>query len=389
MNTHKLIYGRFTMKGLSSLSLVLLSALLSFSLSSCHKSEKKAQGTPSIDVEQVMEDSIVVHQSFPAVLSAASKTDVVAQINGKMLTCNYKSGEFVEKGQVLFTFESTTYRDAVKQAEAALATARSQYDYAKSQYAAMSKALEADAVSKMEVLQAESSMEQAKAAISQAEATLSTARQNLGYCTVTAPISGYITANTLDPGSYVAGGGSPVVLASIYNNNFLTAIFSLSEEQYEKLVLANGGISAPIYRTVPVTFKQNLSQAYTADLNYEAPVVERSTGTMTMKGRILNPSNELKDGMYVTVELPTGVSPKALLVKDASIGSDQLGSYLYLVNDSNKVVYTPVKTGELYQDSLRVILEGVRPGDRYVSKALLTVRAGEKINPVMAGSKKK
>ena len=87
--------------------------------------------------------------------------------------------------------------------------------------------------------------------------------------------------------------------------------------------------------------------------------------------------------MYVTISLPYGIDPKAVLVKDAAISTDQLGKYMYVVNDSNKVVYTPIEAGELYQDSLRGINKGIKSGDKYVTKALLTVRNGESVKPVV------
>lgn len=380
---------------LTQLSVVTLSSiLLAMVATGCHKEKSEtASGPRDIDVAVAAEDSIVVHQTFPGTVSASDVADAVGRVNGKLLSINFKSGDRVSAGQVLFTIESTSYRDAVARAEASLATAKSSYEYARQQYAAMKKALEADAVSRMEVVQAESNMLSAQASIKDAEAALNTARLNLSYCTVTAPISGIVTSNTMDVGNYVNGEGNPVRLTTVYNNSKLVAKFSLSETQYEQLVAANGGIAAGIYRNVPLTFRQATSKPYTVNLTYEAPTVDTSTGTMLLQGVIDNSEQELRDGMYVTFSLPTGVRPHAVLVKDASIGSDQLGSYMYLVNDSNKVVYTPVVTGELYQDSLRVIEKGVRPGDRYVSKALLTVRAGEKINPVsstgQAGRNKK
>lgn len=75
--------------------------------------------------------------------------------------------------------------------------------------------------------------------------------------------------------------------------------------------------------------------------------------------------------------------PHATLIKDASISTDQLGKYVYSVTDYNTVVYTPVTIGETVQDSMRVILSGLSPDDRYVTKALLKVREGMKITPVM------
>jgi multidrug efflux pump subunit AcrA (membrane-fusion protein) len=69
------------------------------------------------------------------------------------------------------------------------------------------------------------------------------------------------------------------------------------------------------------------------------------------------------------------------MVRDASIGTDQLGKYVYTVSDSNTVLYTPIEVGQTVADTLRVVTKGLKPGDRYVTKALLKVRDGMKINP--------
>jgi multidrug efflux pump subunit AcrA (membrane-fusion protein) len=100
--------------------------------------------------------------------------------------------------------------------------------------------------------------------------------------------------------------------------------------------------------------------------------------------RVDNPYKELRPGMYATVNMPAETLNQAILVKDASIGTDQLGKYLYVVNDSNKVVYTPIKVGDLYQDSLRIVNSGIDKNSRYVTTALLKVRDGMKVNPIMS-----
>lgn len=366
--------------------LILTVATLMMAVAGCRKgSDKKESGEtiPDIDVAEAFTDSITLYKTYPGTLVAGTTADVVAEVSGRILSQHYRSGDYVRKGQTLFTIESTTYRDAVSKAEAALSTARSQHEYYTRQYAAMKKALEADAVSQMEVLQAKSNMEQAEASIRDAQASLSTARLNLAHCTVTAPISGYISNGAPDPGNYVNGQGAPVKLATIFDNSSLIAKFYLSDTQYEELLGRNGGISSAIYRNVPVKFKEEIGHDYTTDLYYVAPTVSESTGTLVLQGMMKNLNNELKDGMYVSVSLPYGVEPKAVMVKAASVGSDQLGKYLYVVNDSNKVVYTPVEVGSVYQDSLLVVKSGIKPGQKYVTKALLTVQRGERINPVL------
>ena len=114
-----------------------------------------------------------------------------------------------------------------------------------------------------------------------------------------------------------------------------------------------------------------------------APAMKTSTGTLNLKAKIDNRYKELRSGMYAKVKLPSRRLENAVLVNDASVGTDQLGKYLYVVNDSDKVVYTPVEAGDLYCDTLRVITRGIRPGERYVTKALLKVRDGMTVSPVL------
>lgn len=350
---------------------------------SCKKSDKESADneTPAINVASPVVDSIVLHKTYPGLLEASDNAAVVGRVNGTLLSQNYTSGAYVQKGQVLFTIESTSYREAVKQAEATLATAKSQYEYASKNYDALSEALKSDAVSQIEVIQAKSAKEEAAAAIKNAEAALAKANLNLSYCTVKAPISGFVSDNIINVGEYISGEVSPVTLCNIYDNKRMTAIFDIEDVQYEQMIGQNGGMSRSLYRNVPLKFAQPLPHSYTADLTYQSPSINSSTGTLQLKGSIVNIDNELKDGMYVTIDLPYGVNPKAILIKDASIGTDQLGKYVYVVNDSDKVVYTPIKIGELYQDSLRVVDEGLNPTDRYVTEALLTVRNGMTVKP--------
>lgn len=361
---------------------LLMAALLT--LTGCGKKKSVPEHEiPEIDVARARVDSVILHNTYPGYLHANLKVDVVAQVSGRLIGKNFEPGTYVNKGRVLFTIDPTLYKDVVSRAEASLASAISTRDYAKSHYAAVKKAFEADAVSKMEVLSAESVLNQAEADIKECQAALHTARVNLGYCTITAPVSGYISDNDISLGNYIDGGASPVSLVTIYDNSSLVAVFEIEDHQYEKMVGGNSGINNTVYRSIPLKFSGNLAHDYSADLFYQSPSVSQSTGTLVLKGIVQNPHNELKDGMYVTVSLPYGEKDKAVIVNDASIGTDQLGRYLYVVNDSNKVVYTPVEVGELYRDSLRIVTKGIEGGARYVTKALLTVRNGETVKPIL------
>lgn len=366
----------------NSLKLITILCFTAVLTTACSHKDKNAAGPEmTVDVAEVTADSVMLHNDYPGYLKADKTVDVVARVNGTLMSKNYTDGQLVSRGQVLFTIESTRYADAVNQASAQLATARSQYEYASSHYAAVRRALESNAVSQMEVSQAQSAMEQAEAAIKAAEAELTTARTNLGYCTVRAPSSGRITDAKADVGAYVGGEGMPVVLATIYDDSSLAAVFSIEDAEYQQMVSRLGTNPSPQFTTVSLEFEQPLPHNYIGRLSYLSPDVNTSTGTLKMKAKVENPYGELRDGMFVTVSVPTGFDPHAMMVKDASLGTDQLGRYLYIVNDSNKVVYTPVKVGELVADTMRIVSSGVKPGDRYVTKALLKVRNGMPVKP--------
>ena len=370
---------------------IIVAIMTALALSSCHK-EKKGDGYGSeerpVEVEEAFTDSVVLYNTYPAYLLAEYYAEVVGLVNGRLMTMNYSSGQYVQKGQTLFTIDPTLYQDAYNRAEATLKSNESNLTYSRQHYEAVLKALEDNAVSRMEVLQAESAYQQAEASVNDSKAALHTASVNLGYCNVTAPISGYITKNELSIGNYITGADSPVKLAEIYDNTHLYAEFEVEDSRYEKMTAGNALEEKTLYKNVPLKFQEELKNVYTADLTYVAPSVERSTGTITLQGKITNKDNELKAGMYVTISLPYGENPKAILVKDASIATDQLGKYMYVVNDSNIIVKRRIDVGEIYQDSLRVINKGIEPGDKYISKALLTVRAGEKVKPLLPSQMK-
>ncbi|MDE6528943.1 MAG: efflux RND transporter periplasmic adaptor subunit, partial [Muribaculaceae bacterium] len=256
------------------------------------------------------------------------------------------------------------------------------HDYNTRQYEAMKKALESDAVSKMDVIQTESAMKESEAAIRNAAAVLENAKTMLGYCTIRAPFAGHVSSPPLMDGDFVAGEASPVKLTTLYDDSGVSVYLSVEDSQFLRMKDTPQG-KAVDYNHIPVLFGDSIVNTYTAKLVYEAPAVNKATGTIDLRLSVDNPAGELRPGMYATVMLPYAIDPKAIVIKDAAISTDQLGKYVYVVNDSNKIVYTPIKAGELYQDTLRIVSEGLSPTDRYVTKALLKVRDGMTVNPVV------
>lgn len=335
-----------------------------------------------VNVAEVQVDSVMIYKEYPGRLYATSVVEVVCRVNGTLLSKTYDDGAVVQKGQLLFTIDDTQYRNAVQQMEGQLENAQSANRYNEKQYEAMQKAIKSDAVSEMELLQSKSTYEEGLASIKTAQANLQTARTNLGYCRITAPITGRITKSNYQPGQVIDGSASPVTLATMYQNETFYAEFAVDDATFYQIAGKTASEVKPGFETIPLKFSENLKHDYIGKMHYVAPDVNVSTGTMILQAEIHNDYDELRDGMYVTISLPFQNDPKAMLIDDASIGTDQQGKYVYVVNEKDEVVYTPIKIGELASGNRRIVTSGLKPGDRYVTKALLKVKNGVKVKPV-------
>ena len=342
----------------------------------------KGMPTLAISVAKPIVKDITLTKDYPGYLTTEKTVNLVARVNGALQSVSYAPGGRVKKGQLLFVIEPTLYNDKVAQAEAELKTAQAQLEYARNNYSRMKEAVKSDAVSQIQVLQSESSVTEGVAAVSNAEAALSTARANLGYCYVRAPFDGTISKSTVDIGSYVGGSLQPVTLATIYKDDQMYAYFNVADNQWLEMSMNNQQPTKDLPKKIMVQLGKEGTESYPATLDYLSPNVDLNTGTLMVRANFDNPQGVLKSGLYVSITLPYGEADHAILVKEASIGTDQLGKFLYAVNDSDIVHYRHIEIGQLINDTLRQVLGGLSPQERYVTEALMKVRDGMKIKPI-------
>ena len=342
----------------------------------------KGMPTLAISVAKPIVKDITLTKDYPGYLTTEKTVNLVARVNGTLRSVSYVPGGRVKKGQLLFVIEPTLYNDKVAQAEAELKTAQAQLEYARNNYSRVKEAVKSDAVSQIQVLQSESSVTEGVAAVSNAEAALSTARTNLGYCYVRAPFDGTISKSTVDVGSYVGGSLQPVTLATIYKDDQMYAYFNVADNQWLEMSMNNQQPTKELPKKIMVQLGKEGTESYPATLDYLSPNVDLNTGTLMVRANFDNPQGVLKSGLYVSITLPYGEADHAILVKEASIGTDQLGKFLYAVNDSDIVHYRHIEIGQLINDTLRQVLGGLSPQERYVTEALMKVRDGMKIKPI-------
>ncbi len=359
----------------------ILAALI---LTGCDKKQNTAEGNAALPVEvatPIVKD-VTLTREYPGYLEADATVSIVGRASGTLLKQSYTPGDRVKKGDILFIIEPTLYENAVAQAEAALNTAEATLEYAQSNYERMQQAFASDAVSQIELLQAQSNVKSSTAQVSNAKAALNTARTNLGYCYVKAPVDGIVGIESYSVGTYIPGAASPVELCKMYKDNKMYAHFDITDNQWINKQKRSNEVGKEEYITF--TLGNERYYSWKAKMDYLSPDINLSTGTLRVRAELDNSNLFLKPGSYISVVLPYEKIENAILVRDASIGTDQLGKYLYVVNDSNRVEYRSIATGNLVGDTLRLVTSGLSADERYITKALLKVRNGMPVTPVEA-----
>ena len=370
------------------INIIALSVLLF--ITGCGKKESSSpMETLPVEVAKPWVENVTLTRDYPGYLKGETSVDIVGRVNGTLLSKLYPSGTRVKKGQTLFVGDPTLYQNAVKQAKANLKMAKANLNYAKNNYERMKEAIKSDAVSRIQLVQADTNVQSCEAEVSNAEAELKTAQVNLNYCYIKSPIDGIADLAEYADGAYISGEGNPVKLTTVYKYDKMYAYFDISDNQYLTFELLRNPDTKIPEADHEVTLRVGADGAKTwqGKLNYLSPNFSLSTGTMRLRAELDNPDGVLKPGLYVSVTLPYAIAEKAILVDNASIGTDQLGKYLYVVNDNNEVNVRHIEVGQLVDDNRRIVTSGLSPDERYVTKALMKVRQGMKIEPV-EGSRK-
>ena len=360
---------------------------LALSAAACsEKNAYVAPPPPKVTVVSPVQQAITRYMELTGNTAAINNVDLVARVEGFLMSIDYKDGGVVKKGDQLFLIQQDTYQANLDQAKASLASAQAQLTNTQTEYQRQSTLGQQDFSSQAVVDKARANMQQAQAGVDSAKANVEIATINLGYTKVVAPFGGVVTRHLADVGQLV-GNGAPTKLATIVQMDPIYAYFSVSENQVLKIkqALADRGRTLEQIKEIDINIGLQNEDGYPhkGRLDYVSPEIDPSTGTLLVRAVFDNKNLSLLPGLFARVQVPVQQIPNALLVDDTAIGSSQQGRYVLVVGKDNVVEQKVVTTGQV-QGQYRVIESGLTVDDKVVVGGMQRAIPGAKVEPVAA-----
>lgn len=342
---------------------------------------------PKVTVAAPQKKPVTRYLESTGNVAAVNSADLVARVAGFVEAIKYQDGDTVKKGQVLFVIEQKPYELKVQQAKASEDNAKAALISAQAAYQRQADLVPSGSASKAALDSALGTRDGAQAALDQASAATKLAENDLAYTQVTAPFDGIVTARRVSIGAFVSGNGAP--LASIVSSDPIYVNFSIGEQETIRVraMIAERGLTPAELKKVPVEVSLQTENGYPhkGTLDYAAPTVDASTGTLAGRAILDNPKHVLLPGLFVRVRIPLGPPKEELLVPDTALGTDQSGRYLLVVNKDNVVEQRRVELGPL-DGTLQVIDKGVGAEDRVIVNGMLRAVPGQKVDPQSAAA---
>ncbi|RII77685.1 efflux RND transporter periplasmic adaptor subunit [Pseudomonas monteilii] len=363
---------------------VALLAFLSLSLAGCGDSAEQDEKapTPQVRVETLQLQPLAISSELSGRILAPRTAEVRARVAGVVLKRVYNEGSDVKQGDVLFLIDPAPFKADHDSARATLAKAEATLYQARLQEQRYRELVDDKAVSRQEYDNAKASFLQADADVAAAKAALERTRLNLGYATVTAPISGRIGRAQVTEGALV-GQNESTPLATIQQLDPIHADVTQSTRELNALrrALRAGELQQVGDGQARATLIQDDGSAYPlpGKLLFSDISVDPSTNQITLRSEFPNPDLDLLPGSYVRVRLEQAVQPKGLSVPQRAILRDSAGVPKVLVVDQQaRVSDRQVVLGSAQGDRW-VVSEGLAPGEQVVVEGLQHVKAGDQV----------
>ncbi|MGA7609260.1 MAG: efflux RND transporter periplasmic adaptor subunit [Xanthobacteraceae bacterium] len=338
---------------------------------------------PKVVIAQPLQQDVPLYVELTGNTKAFNEVKLEAHVQGFLEQIKYVDGAAVKKGDLLFVIQQSTYQAQLDQAKATLEANKASQANAQVEYSRQSTLGQQQFASQSRVDDAKTKLAETSAAVLGAQANLEVANINLGYTEVTAPFDGIASRHLVSVGALVGYAG-PTELASVVQIDPIYVYFEVSETvvQRVKEALSRLGKTMRDVHDVPVEIGLQIEEGYPHKgvIDYIAPQIDASTGTLQVRGIFENKDAALLPGMFARVRVPIRRPAPALLVPDTAIGTSQLGRYVLVVNKDNVVEQRTVTIGQV-DKGLRVIESGLKPDDLVVIDGVQRAIPGNKVDP--------
>ena len=339
------------------------------------KTEKPAPPPPAVTVAPVVQKDVPIHQEWVGTMVGNVDVDIRPKVEGFLLSRLYTEGSFVRNGQPMFQLDKRQAQAAVDQATGNLERARAALAQAQIDVRRFTPLVAQRAVSQAELDKAQSSERASAAAVDADQAVLDNAKLNLGWTTVTSPISGIAGVAKVGIGDLMT---PTTVMATVSNVDPIYVDVSVAEQDYLRFarekVKSSGAKNLELILGDGTTLPQRGRVLF---LNRE---VDSRTGTIQARGEFPNPGNVLRPGQYARIRAVTQTYKSALLVPQRAVSELQGIYQVAVVGADNKVTIKSVKLGPQFGD-MWIVESGLGPGENVVVDGLQRVRNGVMVAP--------
>jgi membrane fusion protein (multidrug efflux system) len=338
-----------------------------------------------VGVVTVAPHALGLTTELPGRLEASRVAQVRARATGILKQRLFKEGSDVKAGQALFQIDASPYQAAYASAQAAQARAQANVTQATAQAERFKPLMEANAISKQDYINAVALQKSAEADVASAKAAAQIAQINLGYASVTSPISGRIGRALVTEGALV-GQGEATQLAVVQQINPMYVNFTQSTTEVLRLrrAIESGKFKQSAgagSASVRVVLEDGSEYPQAGKLLFSDLTVDATSGQITLRAEIPNASGILLPGMYVRVRLEQAQANEAIALPQQAVTRGTTGDTVMVVGADGKVAPRPVKIGSA-QNGQWLVLEGLKPGEQVMVDGFQKLRGNAPVKAV-------
>jgi len=353
------------------------------STSSQSNSPANAAPAPTpVSVALVERRDVALWEEFSGRLEAVERVEVRSRVAGAVQSVHFREGALVAEGDLLITIDPAPYAAEVDRAEAQVSAAQARLALARSELDRGRQLWDSRTVSQRDLDQRLNAQREAAANVLAAQAALQSARLNLGYTEVRAPVAGRVGKLEITVGNLVAAGPDAPVLTTLVSLDPIYASFNADEATVMR-TLATLGADANTHARldrIPVQMVTSDGKTFDGHLQLVDNQVDARSGTVRVRAVFANREGGLMPGQFARMRMGQAKTESALMVSERAIGTDQNKKFVMVVGADSKAIYRDVALGP-FVDGLRVVTNGLNPGERVIVNGLQRVRPGAVVAP--------